>query len=74
MLPPPWIKTVRKRSKARRVRKRKVAKYILSKVKQVKAKSGECIANDLLEEEWSCDYEEVWWTDNIQSMCPRRYY
>ena len=51
-----------------------MAKYILSKVKEFKAKSGECIANDLLEEERSCDYEEAWWTDNIQSMCPGRYY
>ena len=51
-----------------------MAKYIFNKVKELKAKSGECVANGLLEEEWSCDYEESWWTDNIQSMCPERYF
>jgi len=68
------IKSVRKRSNARRVMKRRVAKYVLKKVQELKTKLGEDILNDLLEDEINCNYEEAWWTDNIQSMCQTRYW
>ena len=67
------IGAVQKRAKARRGRKRRVAKYILNKVKQLIATSGQTIGNDFVEEDETVCSEDAWWTATIQSMCPEQY-
>ncbi len=67
------IKTVRQNNKKRRERKRKISKFILNKVKEMKEASTSFLVEDLFEEEWSAEYEDAPWADNVQRLRPNKY-
>ena len=68
------IKTVRSNNKKRRDRKRKISKFILNKVKEMKEASTSFVVDDLFEEEWYAGYEYAPWADNVHRLRPNKYY
>ena len=67
------IKTVRSNNKKRRERKRKISKFILNKVKEMKEASTASVVDVLFEDEWSAGYEPAPWADNVQRLRPNKY-
>ena len=67
------IKKVRNNNKMRRARKRKISKFILNKVKEMKEASSAFVVDDLFEEEWSAGYEHAPWADNVHRLRPNKY-
>ena len=65
------IKTVRKNSIERKIRKRKVMKYIIAKDIEMKESTHDFDVNELLEE--NGEYDDAPWTTYVHSLQPALY-